>query len=79
MCEAMSPKERNISKPVAASMAFAFFFVGNTGQNTHIGKFNFVSDGVELVDMMYMEHGELFHNFVDLVTIFLCAAAELHV
>ena len=25
MCAAMSPKERNISKPVAASMAFAIF------------------------------------------------------
>ena len=26
MCAAMSPKERNISKPVAASMAFAIFW-----------------------------------------------------
>ena len=27
MCTAMSPKEQNISKPVAASMAFAIFLV----------------------------------------------------
>ena len=26
MCAAMSPKEQNISKPVAASMAFAIFY-----------------------------------------------------